>query len=127
LGASSSQTLTSTTAATIPAATSTGTITLPRTKPGKIPYGSWVSACVRPGFVALTFDDGPHIFTSGLLDILKKNGVVATFFLNGHNWGDPITSAPKVALVKRMLKEGHQIASHTYASHPSMNNPANPR
>ncbi|KAF8252736.1 glycoside hydrolase/deacetylase [Wilcoxina mikolae CBS 423.85] len=105
--------------ATTPTTTPAATITLPRTKPGKIPYGSWISTCVRPGFVALTFDDGPHIFTPGLLDILKKNGVVATFFLNGQNWGDPITSASKVALVKRMLKEGHQIASHGW-SHPDM-------
>jgi len=37
-----------------------------------------------PKVVALTFDDGPHpAFTPQILDILKRYGVRATFFLIG--------------------------------------------
>lgn len=63
--------------------------------------------------MALTFDDGPSIYTGRLLDLLKSKGVVATFFLNGKNWGDAITEPTNVALMQRMLSEGHQIGSHT--------------
>ncbi|KAI5795272.1 hypothetical protein EDC01DRAFT_717283 [Geopyxis carbonaria] len=97
----------------------TGVPVTTRPTPGPVPYGQWVSSCTRPGFIALTFDDGPHIYTAALLDLLKRNGVVATFFLNGQNWGAPITDPTKVALVKRMLAEGHQIASHTW-NHPDL-------
>ena len=63
--------------------------------------------------MALTFDDGPNIYTERLLDLLKSKGVAATFFVNGQNWGDEITAPAKVALMQRMLNEGHQIGSHT--------------
>ncbi|KAA8908143.1 hypothetical protein FN846DRAFT_685514 [Sphaerosporella brunnea] len=87
-----------------------------RPKVGNVPYGANIYTCTRPGFVALTFDDGPHVFTSGLLDILKANGVVATFFLNGKNWGDDdIYGSTKSALVQRMIAEGHQVGSHTWS------------
>lgn len=56
----------------------------------------------------LTFDDGPHpVYTPGLLDILKKRGVKATFFLLGKN------AAAYPDIVKRIYKEGHTIGSHT--------------
>jgi peptidoglycan/xylan/chitin deacetylase (PgdA/CDA1 family) len=70
--------------------------------------------------VALTFDDGPHVYTSDLLDLLKSNGVVATFFVNGQNWGDDtINSATKSALIRRMIADGHQVGSHTW-NHPDL-------
>lgn len=52
-----------------------------------VPIGSVITACTVPGVFALTFDDGPFAYTSELLDILTKNGVNATFFLNGANFG----------------------------------------
>jgi peptidoglycan/xylan/chitin deacetylase (PgdA/CDA1 family) len=74
-----------------------------------------VSSCSRPGIVALTFDDGPYIYTSQLLDMLSGAGMTATFFVNGRNCGaNDITGGDKSALVQRMVAEGHQVASHTW-------------
>ena len=43
-------------------------------------------AVIHRGYVALTFDDGPHPkYTEQLLDGLKERGVVATFFVTGEN------------------------------------------
>lgn len=58
--------------------------------------------------IILTFDDGPAPATTPkLLDILKKKGVPATFFVLG-------TMAKKHPdIVKRIKSEGHTIASHT--------------
>ena len=52
-----------------------------------VPVGTIITACTVPGTFALTFDDGPYIYTGELLDILASNGVKATFFLNGQNFG----------------------------------------
>lgn len=64
--------------------------------------------------VALTFDDGPHgVLTPKLLDILRKEGVQATFFVLGSN----VQVYPDIA--RRIVDEGHEIASHSW-SHPSL-------
>jgi peptidoglycan/xylan/chitin deacetylase (PgdA/CDA1 family) len=76
-----------------------------------IPFGSVISSCTVPGTVALTFDDGPYIYTDQLLDILESNGVVATFFVNGQNYG---AIADYASTVQRAASAGHQIGSHTY-------------
>ena len=58
----------------------------------------------------LTFDDGPSSsVTPQILDILKNNNVKATFFVLGSN----VEKHPE--LVKRMAREGHAIANHTYS------------
>lgn len=54
--------------------------------------------------VYLTFDDGPSEHTGRLLDVLKRYGVKATFFVTGR--GDD-------ALIKREFDEGHTVALHT--------------
>jgi peptidoglycan/xylan/chitin deacetylase (PgdA/CDA1 family) len=62
--------------------------------------------------VALTFDDGPSaLYTPQVLNILKKNGVHATFFVIGEN----VEKYP--ALVKREVDEGNCVGNHTW-SHP---------
>ena len=43
--------------------------------------------CYIPGDVALTFDDGPSIFTSRILDMLDLYKAKATFFITGNNNG----------------------------------------
>ncbi|EOQ15623.1 hypothetical protein KQ3_05074 [Bacillus cereus B5-2] len=59
--------------------------------------------------VALTFDDGPHpIFTPQILDILAKYNTKATFFVAGNK----VKRFP--AILIREVKEGHEIANHTY-------------
>lgn len=59
--------------------------------------------------IALTFDDGPNeTLTPKLLDILKENGVVATFFVVGQN----VEKYPDI--VKREYEEGHEIGTHSW-------------
>jgi peptidoglycan-N-acetylglucosamine deacetylase len=59
--------------------------------------------------VALTFDDGPHpVFTPQILDILAKYHAKATFFVAGNK----VERFP--AILKREVKEGHEIANHTF-------------
>jgi len=57
----------------------------------------------------LTFDDGPSIsVTPKILEILKKEGVKATFFVIGKN----VAEYPEI--VKQAYEEGHYIANHGY-------------
>lgn len=57
----------------------------------------------------LTFDDGPSVNTKIILDILKKNNIKASFFVNGHE------SDSAKELYKRIHREGHMIGNHTYS------------
>ncbi|KAM5342313.1 hypothetical protein ACJ41O_013279 [Fusarium nematophilum] len=89
-----------------------------RPKVGRIPYGEAIYGCNRNGDIALTYDDGPYTYTEDLLDLLKKYNARATFYITGRNLGkgpinDPATPWP--ALIHRMAREGHQIASHTWS------------
>ena len=60
---------------------------------------------IRPaGRIYLTFDDGPSEHTGRLLDLLKKYGIKATFFVTGY--GDDAT-------ILREYNEGHSVALHT--------------
>lgn len=60
--------------------------------------------------IALTFDDGPHPYlTPRILEILKKHGVSATFFMVGEN----VINYPDAA--RAVLREGHEIGNHTYS------------
>ncbi|MFC4103067.1 polysaccharide deacetylase family protein [Paenibacillus xanthanilyticus] len=62
--------------------------------------------------VALTFDDVPDPrYTPKVLDMLAKYRVRATFFVLGSK------AKAYPAIVKRMRKEGHMIANHSY-DHP---------
>jgi peptidoglycan/xylan/chitin deacetylase (PgdA/CDA1 family) len=60
------------------------------------------------GIVALTFDDGPGIHTSAVLDVLARFDAPATFFVNGHR----IAQQPDTLI--RAHVEGHVIANHTW-------------
>lgn len=73
-----------------------------------------ITACTVPNSFAVTFDDGPSIWTHELLDYLLLRNIKVTFFVNGLNY-NLITDAPFAAVVKRAHDEGHQIASHTWA------------
>lgn len=65
----------------------------------------------------LTFDDGPSDQTEKVLDILKEEGVTATFFLIGEQINEE--TCP---FVQRMLKEGHQVGVHTQCHEQSIYN-----
>jgi peptidoglycan/xylan/chitin deacetylase (PgdA/CDA1 family) len=62
------------------------TDTILRPKVGSVPYGGdfgGVQHCSN-GKVALTFDDGPYIWTHDLLDLLDRYGAKATFFISEY-------------------------------------------
>lgn len=85
--------------------------TYPRRTVSQVAIGSVIDHCAVPGTIALTFDDGPWMYTSQILDTLAEHDALATFFLNGINKGS-IDSYPDV--IQRAVAEGHQIGSHTY-------------
>lgn len=62
----------------------------------------------------LTFDEGyENGYTSKILDVLKQNKIKAVFFVTS-----PYIKENK-DLIKRMVKEGHIVGSHS-KTHPSM-------
>ncbi|KAF9911747.1 chitin deacetylase [Linnemannia zychae] len=73
-----------------------------------------ITECTVPNSFAITFDDGPSIWTHELLDYLAIKNVKVTFFVNGLNY-NLITEPAIAAVVKRAYLEGHQIGSHTWA------------
>ena len=76
----------------------------------KNPPGFYPSDAWPKGEVVLTFDDGPHPGkTPKVLDLLKKHGMPATFFLVGR-----AINRDTYPLVQRMVAEGHTLASHSY-------------
>lgn len=59
--------------------------------------------------VALTFDDGPHPrYTSEILETLKENNEVATFFVLGSR------AEEYQNVIKNITANGNQLGNHTY-------------
>ena len=76
-----------------------------------------ISAMADDGekLVALTFDDGPNVSTTvKVLDVLKENDVVATFFLCGKN-----IDASTREVMKRAVAQGCELENHS-RSHSHM-------
>ncbi|MGK2954224.1 MAG: polysaccharide deacetylase family protein [Solirubrobacterales bacterium] len=63
--------------------------------------------------VALTFDDGPSVFTPEILEILKRTDTPATFFVVGTMIPD------QEEMIRWIEDEGHTIGNHTQ-EHPHM-------
>jgi peptidoglycan-N-acetylglucosamine deacetylase len=95
------------------------TLELPPARPGQAPApASHVRGLFWPerfpGQAALTFDDGPHpVNTPKILDLLKRHGVKATFFVVGTH----VRKHPE--LVRRIVAEGHTLGSHS-EDHPDL-------
>ena len=73
-----------------------------------------MSAAGHGRVAALTFDDGPDpVTTPGLLDLLRRHRVRATFCVVGSQVG----AAGGDAVLRRVFAEGHRLATHgmTYA------------
>ncbi|WP_338711759.1 bifunctional polysaccharide deacetylase/glycosyltransferase family 2 protein [Streptomyces virginiae] len=67
------------------------------------------TATPAPRTIALTFDDGPDpVWTPKILDVLRRNGVRATFFTVGTR----VAENPDLA--RRIVAEGHQIGLHGF-------------
>ncbi|MCK9932835.1 polysaccharide deacetylase family protein [Frankia sp. Mgl5] len=63
--------------------------------------------------IALTIDDGPHpVWTPRILEVLRGNGVRATFFVIG------VQAKAHPELVRRILAEGHTVGNHSL-DHPT--------
>lgn len=58
--------------------------------------------------VFLTIDDGPSIITPGFLDVLRDNGVHATFCVIGNR------AIVNPEIIKRAYMEGNSIINHSY-------------
>ncbi|TLD08568.1 uncharacterized protein PgNI_07357 [Pyricularia grisea] len=87
-----------------------------RPKFSNVPYGQQLKSCVQPNMIALTFDDGPGMYTSHVLDLLEKAGnLKATFFLNGKNGQNGMEITAVSSVVKQMMNAGHQVGSHSYS------------
>lgn len=68
--------------------------------------------------IALTFDDGPGPSTLSILDVLRRHGILATFFVLGRNVAEPPwTTLPEGGrdIVRDVLRDGHIVGNHTYS------------
>jgi peptidoglycan/xylan/chitin deacetylase (PgdA/CDA1 family) len=69
---------------------------------------------VPRGYCALTFDDGPSVYTEKIAQLLKNNKIPATFFFIGQN---VIHHQKAVSFANNL---GFGIGDHSY-SHPQLN------
>lgn len=69
------------------------------------------AAAPGPAEVTLTFDNGPEPeATPAVLEVLRRRGLRASFFVLGHKLADPA----RRALAERAHAEGHWIGNHTF-------------
>ena len=69
----------------------------------------WRMPATDPPTIYLTFDDGPNpAATPQLLDVLRRHGVAATFFVI-----TPYITDDTLPIVRRMFEEGHAVALHS--------------
>ncbi len=82
--------------------------TSPRAVPE--PHPSTIVPRVEAGSaVYLTFDDGPNPqYTPQILDVLRRHGARATFFVVGS------LTKEHPELIDRIIAEGHTVANHTW-------------
>src|SRR5579872_4864881 len=78
--------------------------------PGKFYY----QGHPKEKIIALTFDDGPGVFTQQILDLLKEHHIRATFFM----LGDQVPEYP--AYANQVFDAGHELGNHTY-THTNFN------
>ncbi|KAL8908500.1 MAG: hypothetical protein Q9171_005418 [Xanthocarpia ochracea] len=105
------------------------TLNDPRPLIGQVSYDNDIYECTQANVVALTYDDGPYLYTNQLLDVLKSYGFKATFFMTGNNLnkGAIDETEPYPTIIRRMVAEGHQVASHTWSHYSLSNIPSNVR
>ncbi|KAG8909930.1 Carbohydrate esterase 4 protein, partial [Tulasnella sp. 408] len=95
---------------TLPKLTKDQALKIIRQETGSTVY----SACSVPGTVAITFDDGPYLYTDEIVATLAQYNAKATFFVNGNNF-QCIYSPENEMRLKNAYAAGHQLASHTWS------------
>jgi len=81
-----------------------------RFSPGGNPGETFYFVPARERVAAMTFDDGPSApATEQILNSLRRESVMATFFLVGQN------AERHPGLVRRIRDEGHELGAHSYA------------
>ncbi|KAG9121447.1 Carbohydrate esterase 4 protein [Ceratobasidium sp. 392] len=80
----------------------------------KHPTPQVYTACTKPKVAAITYDDGPNLYTKTIVDTFNEAGGKVTFFFNGDNY-HCIYDADEVDRAKYALSHGHQVAGHTWA------------
>ena len=71
--------------------------------------------CVNDKHITITFDDGPHINTPAIVNILNNHNISGAFFINGLN----VIRNSQYNLIKEMSNQGHVIGTHGF-SHAAM-------
>jgi peptidoglycan/xylan/chitin deacetylase (PgdA/CDA1 family) len=80
--------------------------------------------CIEPGMIALSYDDGPGIFTKNFIENIITDYRV-TFYVNGWNY-ERLQYSPWHEVVKEAYDKGHEIGNHgwnhwSYTSASTMN------
>jgi len=94
----------------------------PQRDPTLWPRGYYPGDPLPPKTIYLSFDDGPSEFTGQIVDILRAEGVHATFFMNAYDRDNPLHADPKcnilfryAEVLKRLVADGNVIGNHTYS------------
>jgi hypothetical protein len=71
-------------------------------------------------YIYLTFDDGPYMGTSEVLDALEEAGIRATFFINSDKMFDKSledkywSNREGQRNMIRIIQDGHTVGDHSY-------------
>ena len=101
--------------ASVASAPPTPTLALPALDPA---FESVLGVHGAAKVIYLTFDDGPGPQTPQILDVLKANGVLATFCQVGDRIDD------YAATEQRMVAEGHTLCNHSVVAPGQPRRPA---
>lgn len=85
---------------------------VPTVNPAVLRAATTANACTRGG-IALTFDDGPGLYTRPMLTVLRAYGVHATFFVIGAK------AEAHPDLIRAEVADGHLIENHSW-NHPHL-------
>jgi hypothetical protein len=83
--------------------------------PDRVPSGVLKFACTRNNSFAFTIDDGAPELAQEVMQIIKDEGILVTFFAVGSGLADPDANFSNV--YREMQGLGHQIGLHSY-THP---------
>lgn len=71
-----------------------------------------IDPITTPGFLSLTFDDGPGPYTKGIVDVLARHRIQATFFVVGR------LIAGNRDVLEYARANGQQVGSHSFNHEP---------